>query len=245
MVYDVRMAGDYDRGRRLRAADVEAWMAASRRYLPEPGGVVLDLGAGTGRFAGALAAATGATVIACEPSGAMRDVCRRSCPDIPVVGGEARALPFRDGAIGAVWASQMIHHVGDLPGFAAEVRRVLRPGGHLLLRGGFGPPSSLPLHRYFPDAWAEDAAVSLPLAEVAAVLAAAGLARVAATQVEQVLAESREEFVARARSRTLSNLAGLDDASFERGLRAMRRDADDGSMPERIVERLDLVVFGR
>ncbi|MFI6071566.1 hypothetical protein ACIA5C_08250 [Actinoplanes sp. NPDC051343] len=54
---------------------------------------------------------------------------------------------------------------------------------------------------------------------------------------------SAEEFVARAWSRSLSNLATLDDALFEEGLRTMERDAAEGRLPDRIVERLDLVVF--
>src|SRR5690349_5614733 len=47
--------------------------------------------------------------------------------------------------------------------FAAGLRHVLRPKGHLLIRGGFGPVQELPLYRYFPLAWAERNAVRLTL----------------------------------------------------------------------------------
>jgi SAM-dependent methyltransferase len=239
VVYDAGLAARYDGGRRLRPADVGAWMAAARPYLPGPGGRVLDLGAGTGRFTRALAAVGGATVVACEPARAMRAKCAGHL----VVGGTAEAVPFRDRVFDAVWASQVVHHVGDLEAFAGNVRRVLRPDGHLLLRGGFGRPGDLPLHRYFPQAWPDPAATPSLLPRVGAELARAGLARVAHVQVGQVLAESRAEFVERARSRSLSNLATLDDGLFQAGLEAMERDARDGRMPERIVEQLDLVVF--
>jgi SAM-dependent methyltransferase len=243
MVYDDAMAAGYEHGRRLRARDIDAWMAAARRYLPGVGGLVLDLGAGTGRFSVALAEVTGAMVVACEPSDAMRAVCRVNCPQVPVVAGTAQAAPFQVEVFDAIWASQVVHHVDDLAAFAAGVRRVLKPGGHLLLRGGFGPPSELPLYRYFPEAWAPGTAVTVSLSKVSEVLAAAGINLCRHVKVEQVLAESPDELIDRVRTRSLSNLAGLADAVFHDGLRAMEQHARDGGMPQRIVERLDLVVF--
>jgi SAM-dependent methyltransferase len=232
MVCDVSTATGYDRRRHLRARDFDAWMVAARRYLPGPGGRVLDLGSGTGRFTVALAEATGATVVACEPSAAMPAVCRAARPGHPIVGGKAPATPFRAGAFDAIWASQVAHRVDDLAAFAGNVRRVLKPGGHLLLRGGFGPPGELPLYRYFPEAWAQGKE------QISEVLAAAGL-----HQSPHVPAESPDEFIDRARSRSLSNLAGLADSVFQSGLRAMEQHAREGGMQDRIVERLDLVVF--
>lgn len=145
----------------------------------------------------------------------------------------------------AIWASQVIHHVADLPEFAVEMRRVLNPWGHLLLRGGFGPPEAVPFYRYFPEAWAEGTAVSLALPEISKTLAAAGLVQVAHRRVGQVLADSAATFLARARSRTLSNLAALPDDLFHKGLQAIERDAANGHLPDRVVEHLDLVVFRR
>jgi len=233
------MAAGYDRGRRLRPEDLDAWMAAARPFLPGPGGRILDLGAGTGRFSVALADATGAAVVACEPSAAMRAVCRTSCPGIPIVGAKAEAAPFRERAFDAVWASQVIHHVDDLAAFARSVRRMLKPGGQLLLRGGFGPPEALALFRYFPEAWAPS-----PLPEVVEVLATTGIIVYSRAKVEQTLAGSPAELVDRVGARSLSNLAGLPDALFQKGLRMLRQHEREGRIPHRIVERLDLVVFG-
>jgi len=145
------MAARYDRGRGLRPRDVARWMAAAGPYLPSADGRVLDLGAGTGRFSDALARFSGARVVACEPSAAMRAVLHTNFPDAWVVGGTAEAIPFPAGSFDAVWASQVVHHVRDLPAFAAGLRHVLRPRGHLLIRGGFGPAQELPLYRYFPS----------------------------------------------------------------------------------------------
>ena len=263
MVCDVSTATGYYRGRHLRAPDIDAWMVAARRYLPGAGGRALDLGSGTsdanlgpattasrrrntcriatragpgsssGRFTVALAEATGAKVVACEPSGAMRAVCRAACPGHPIVGGAAQATPFRAGVFDAIWASQVVHHVDDLAAFAGNVCRVLKPGGHLLLRGGFGPPGELPLYRYVPEAWPPGK--ERTLSQISEVLAAAGLHQSQHVQVEQVLAESPDEFIDRARSRSLSNLAGLADSVFQSGLRVMEQHAGEGGMQDRTV----------
>jgi len=47
MVCDVSTTTGYDRGRHLRARDIDAWMVAARRYLPGASGRALDLGSGT------------------------------------------------------------------------------------------------------------------------------------------------------------------------------------------------------
>lgn len=245
VTYGPTMASGYDRGRRLRAEDVDRWMSAARPYLPEDGGRVLDLGAGTGRFSDALARTGGAMVVACEPASAMRSVCRSRCSVAVVVGGAAEAAPFRSRVFDAVWASQVLHHVPDLPAFAANMRRVLRPTGHLLLRGGFGPVEELPLYRYFPDAWAADKRVRLSLDRIVSDLADADLEMVDRVQIEQVFAGGPEELVEKVRSRSLSNLAGLSEPAFQEGLRALRQDADNGVITGAVLDRLDLVVFGR
>ncbi|GAA3339580.1 hypothetical protein GCM10020358_23830 [Amorphoplanes nipponensis] len=234
-VYDTTMAGAYLRGRTLRAEDVAAWMSAAAPHLPGPGGRILDLGAGTGRFTAALGQATGATVIACEPSPAMRAVCPR---EGNLVGGAAETPPFRRASFDAVWASQVLHHVRDLAAFARGIRHVLRPGGRLLLRGGFGAPELIPLHRWFPSAFGDSHGL---LAEVAARLSACGVSRTARVEVPQRYAGSARELVDKVATRSLSNLARLPDDDFAAGLRAVRRDAPGLSYP--LDERLDLVVF--
>ncbi|SFF10900.1 Methyltransferase domain-containing protein [Actinoplanes philippinensis] len=243
MTYGFAMAAGYDRGRGLRSRDLERWMVAARPYLPSAGGRILDLGAGTGRFSDALTRASGASVIACEPSAAMRAVLHANRPGARAVAGAAEAVPFRAGVFDAVWASQVVHHIRDLPAFAAGLRHVLRPEGHVLLRGGFGPAQELPLYRYFPLAWAPGSAALLPLERIAGVLADAGFVPVDQVQVEQTFAETADELVERVRARSLSPLAALPDEAFEQGLAELRSDAASGALTGPIVERLDLAVF--
>ena len=159
----------------------------------------------------------------------------------PLVGGSAEALPFAADTFRTVWASQMLHHVRDRPAFAANVRRVLKPGGHLLIRGGFGDPAKIPLHRYFPSAFPGHRSL---LAETTAVLADAGLPFTTRIEVDQLYAAGPDEMIAKVTSRSLSNLAAMPDALFVEGVRRLTADAHSGALPFPVTERLDLVVFG-
>jgi SAM-dependent methyltransferase len=237
-VYDPAMAAAYVQGRSLRAADVAAWMAAARPFLPGPDGRVLDLGAGTGRFTAALAEGCGATVVAAEPSAAMRTAF------VPVggmiVGAAAERLPFAAGCFDAVWASQILHHVRDLAAFAQSVRHVLRPGGHLLIRGAFGGVDELSLAPYFPSAFVSGG----PLLDAATNhLASAGVTRRARLTVPARFAGDADELIAKVASRSLSNLAALPDETFHDGLTRLKADATSGRIAFPIEEHLDLVVF--
>jgi SAM-dependent methyltransferase len=98
-----------------------------------PGLRVLDLGAGEGRFTAELAGA-GTRVVGVEIAETALRRARVAHPDIdfrltPVEG----PLPFADGSFDLVWASEVIEHVADTARWLSEVRRVLAPGGRLLL----------------------------------------------------------------------------------------------------------------
>ena len=88
---------------------------------------MLDLGAGTGLLTDVLLAA-GHEVVAADPSPAMLDQLRARHPGVPVHVGGAEAIPLPDGAVDAVVAGQAAHWFDPEPA-AAELRRVLRPGG--------------------------------------------------------------------------------------------------------------------
>jgi SAM-dependent methyltransferase len=95
-----------------------------------PGTPVLDLGAGTGKFARALAG-RGARVVALEPAAAMIRAVAGAEGVVPVR-GVAEALPVRDAAVGAVTAASAFHWF-DGPRALREMHRALRPGGRVAL----------------------------------------------------------------------------------------------------------------
>jgi SAM-dependent methyltransferase len=94
-----------------------------------PGSRVLDLGAGTGKLTGTLAA-LGGDVVAVEPDPAMLAELRRVLPAVHAVPGSAEAIPLPDGSVDAVLAGNALHWF-DMAAAGPELTRVLAPGGIL------------------------------------------------------------------------------------------------------------------
>jgi SAM-dependent methyltransferase len=88
---------------------------------------VLDLGAGTGLLTEVLRAA-GHDVVAVDPSPEMLGQLSARLPGVEVQVGSAESLPVADSGVDAVVAGQAAHWFDPVPA-AAEMRRVLRPGG--------------------------------------------------------------------------------------------------------------------
>lgn len=110
--------------------------AARRAFLLAhvvEGSRVLDLGCGDGSFAAAIAGAGAAVTMA----DVAREALRRARARVP--GAEAVALPdggplpLDEDAFDLVWAGEVLEHVADVAGLLAEVRRVLRWGGTLVV----------------------------------------------------------------------------------------------------------------
>ena len=53
--------------------------------------------------------------------------------------GDAKALAYRDTSFDTVFSNTILHHIPDPMPFLREARRVLRPGGVLLIRDLFRP----------------------------------------------------------------------------------------------------------
>ena len=244
--YCGRMADVYDAGRTLSGETVERWMAAARAHVDGGAGPLLDLGAGTGRFSAALARALGTPVVGVEPASAMRARARAaSAGSVSLVGGRAERLPFGPARFGAVWASQVLHHVADLAACTGELRRVVVPGGRVLVRGMFGPfEERWPPAPYFPDAVRIVTDRFPALSEIADHFASAGFAVVAHERIRQVSAPDAETFLARTGLRADSGLALIGDDAFALGLERLRRDVEAGVVSGPVSEDLDLVVFG-
>jgi ubiquinone/menaquinone biosynthesis C-methylase UbiE len=247
------MADAYDAGRRLGTEAFAAWREVARPYLGVPAeGAVVDLGAGTGRFSGELARWSGGQVVAVEPTGAMaaHAVAKRQ-PGVCVVRARAESLPLADRSVRAVWVSQVLHHVDDLPAAARELARVVRPGGHVLLRGELRGEDGLPqsgvtltIYRYFPEA--DRLARTFPgRTLLLGTLGAAGFAVVRETEVAQEVAGSLQAFHDRLATRADSTLAAMDDDAFAAGLARLARDAAAEVPPRPVIDRLGFAVLER
>jgi SAM-dependent methyltransferase len=118
-----RAAGEYERARPEYPDAAVDWL------LPVGAHTVLDLGAGTGKFTRSLVA-RGLDVIAVEPDDVMRDTLAAALPAVRVLGGTGELIPLPDASVDAVTVAQAWHWM-DAPTAAAEIARVLRPGGTL------------------------------------------------------------------------------------------------------------------
>ncbi|WP_354698118.1 2-methoxy-6-polyprenyl-1,4-benzoquinol methylase, mitochondrial [Paraconexibacter sp. AEG42_29] len=114
-----------------------AGMGALRRsVLAQARGDVLEIGAGTGLNLPAYPAGVTALTLA-EPEPSMVDRLRSvgaASPLAPtVVAAGAESLPFPDASFDTVVSTLVLCTVGDVDASLAEIRRVLRPDGQLLL----------------------------------------------------------------------------------------------------------------
>ena len=95
----------------------------------------LDIGAGPGFLAAEMAAVVepGGRVFAVDPSESMRELARSRGAALEIRSGSAEALPLPDDAVDVAVATQVLEYVPDVHEALAEIRRVLRPGGRLLV----------------------------------------------------------------------------------------------------------------
>ena len=163
-----RSAGSYDAAAQLQHA-VEGWLLESLDYfdlderrpaearMPR---TVLDLGCGPGRAARAMQERwPKAQVLALDlalpmlrthpqPQGLLARLRGRT----PLrVCADARALPLAEHSVDLVFSSLCVQWIEDLPALFAGLRRVLRPGG-LLLVSTFGPDTLHELRTAFAEA---------------------------------------------------------------------------------------------
>ncbi len=110
-----------------------SWRRAVVRAVDSrPGELVLDLAAGTGTSTVPFAKA-GATAVPCDFSLGMLRVGKRRRPELAFTAGDALALPFTDAVFDAVTMSFGLRNVADVDQALAELARVTRPGGRLVV----------------------------------------------------------------------------------------------------------------
>ena len=119
---DVLSLGQDRRWRRLVVESV----------APLPGHRILDLAAGTGTSSEPFAAA-GANVVPCDFSLGMLQVGKRRSPQRAFTAGDGMRLPFADGSFDAVTISFGLRNIHDPRIGLAEMLRVTRPGGRLVV----------------------------------------------------------------------------------------------------------------
>jgi demethylmenaquinone methyltransferase / 2-methoxy-6-polyprenyl-1,4-benzoquinol methylase len=123
LLNDVLSLGQDRRWRRVVARAVAAG----------PGQCVLDLAAGTGTSSRAFTS-DGGQCVACDFSlGMLQAGARKPATGVTFVAGDALALPFRHHVFDAVTISFGLRNVADADAALAEMFRVTRPGGRLVV----------------------------------------------------------------------------------------------------------------
>ena len=131
------MAARYDRTNTvLSVGNATLWRAATTKAVaPKRGEKILDVAAGTGTSSASLAK-SGASVVAADFSPGMIEVGRRrqaAVPNLVFVEADAMNLPFDDDEFDAVTISFGLRNVHDVDAALAEMARVTRPGGRLVV----------------------------------------------------------------------------------------------------------------
>ena len=129
-------APDYDSIEGLLGFGSGGWFrrGALARAGLEPGMHALDVAVGTGLVAREAARIVGAAglVVGIDPSSGMMGAAT-GLAGVPLVQGRAEALPFADASFDFVSLGFALRHVDDVATTFREFRRVLRPGGRLMM----------------------------------------------------------------------------------------------------------------
>jgi len=117
--------------------DMPAYAAAVARAGIPSGGVVVDVGCGTGRALPALRQAVGpdGAVIAADLTPEMLDAARpkATAARAALVIADARRLPFADASADVLFAAGLVNHLPDPEAGLGELARVTGNGGLLVL----------------------------------------------------------------------------------------------------------------
>lgn len=216
-------AGYLDAVRGLDA--VAEWKERSFALLePRSGAVLLDVGCGTGDDARALAArvAPGGRVIGIDASAAMIDEARRRGTAADFLVGDASRLDLPGAAVDGARAERTLQHLDRPEAAVAEMARVVRPGGRVVLaEPDWGTlvvdPGDPALGRALARSAAERVRSGTVGRRLRGLLVAAGLTEVGVTARVLLVADA-------ARARLLFDLDGALEHAVEAG-RLTRADA--------------------
>jgi ubiquinone/menaquinone biosynthesis C-methylase UbiE len=247
--YDARQYAVYPAGRALSAEMAQVWAGVFSKWANARNPLtVLDLGSGTGRFTPILAETFGGPVYGVEPSERMRQVAEQTAahPNVQYLAGSAEAIPVPDRACDLVLMYLVFHHITDRLAAVAEIRRVVRPGGRVLVRSAFSDRMpDLLWYQFFPGARRIEEQVFPSLVEVRQLFEEAGMTVLGLDRVRETLAPSLAAYAQRLRLRAISTFERLTEEETLRGFAALDLAVEaEGITARSIAEDSDLLVLG-
>ena len=134
----------------LSLGRTKAWRKQTTKIIaPRPGMKILDLAAGTGSSSEPLAAA-GADVIPADFSEGMLAAGRKARPHLPFTKADALNLPFAAGEFDAATISFGLRNTQNTEKALAEMLRVVKSGGHLIV-AEFSSPTWRPFRTIYTN----------------------------------------------------------------------------------------------
>ncbi len=246
--YDLGQHVGYAAGRDFGAAHARAWAELVAAHAPANRPLaVLDLGCGTGRFTTALAETFGGPVYGVDPSAKMRSeaMARTSDDRICFLAGRAEDIPLPEQSCDLVWVFLSFHHVSDRPAAVAEVARVLRPGGRVLLRSQFSDRfPDICWHNFFPRAREIELEMFPTLTEVETIFASVGLRRCALVSMQEQFADGLQQYAERLRHRAISTFEHMSEQEIQEGFARLEAAVARETTPHPIFARSDVLVLG-
>lgn len=209
--------------------------------------LLLDLGAGTGRFRSTLESIVGGAIVELDSSIEMsrKNQARPSTYRVPIVVGKAEFLPFRSCVFSHVFGSAVLHHL-DIPQAFAELRRVLQDNGSAIFRGTIRDDlADHPLGPWFPS-WVEVEAAKLnSLESIQRHANRHGFEVGQVRRISEVVADTLGEYVQKVSLRGVHSLRQLSEPEFRLGLQAMADRAAEDTAQQEVRMPVTLIVLRR
>ena len=192
------------------------------------------------------AASLEATVVGVEPSTGMLAVAARGARpnNLAYLAGSAEWIPLAEATCDLAWLSHVWHHIRDHQACADDLRRVLRRGCHVLVRGTFGDQlDGFPtLFRFWPAT--RPICEQLPtIQDTVTVFETSGFTLAQHRRIQQETACSLSEFAKRTRFRADSALMLISDSEFQEGQMAIEAAAAVEPRPVPVIEVIELLAF--
>jgi ubiquinone/menaquinone biosynthesis C-methylase UbiE len=222
---------DYDCAATAYAANrrlhVGVFRELTRRIRPTSAATILEVGCGTGTYAGAMAECFGGTTFGLDPSaGMLAHACARG-EQVTWLQGRAECLPLTSDAFDLVFSVDVIHHVPDKAATYREAMRCLLPGGWVctvtdseqIIR------QREILSGYFPETVDVELARYPRISRLEGWMAEAGL-----SEFEGVTVEQPYEVVSAQpyRDKAYSSLHLISEAAWKRGVARLEADLEKG-----------------
>jgi ubiquinone/menaquinone biosynthesis C-methylase UbiE len=190
---------------------------------------VLEVGCGTGKFAGALLERAVCRVWAVDASPEMLAVARADVPGVRFKEARAEELPFKDGWFERV-VLRMSLHLLDRPRALAESRRVVGSGGRIAI--ATPDPAQLGsswFDPFFPSAALVDRERLPTRGLLEQELVAAGFAEPRISTLVQNKSITRDEALAKLRAKAFSTFQLIPQDEYEAGLGRAERELPETS----------------